>query len=230
MVRVWDDEAAGVHAAGKAVVLAAATQAAGFDLVLAGAAGVLDAGGQLGVLLAAHLGVPSVTQVVDLVITAPVADGGTMELIRGLDRGFRQRVTAPLPLVATVSPAEASGESAVPSGITASTLLAAEEADIRVWDLADLGVPPERVQSAERALHHGRPQERRPRLLPLAAPDPALPAFDRILRLLEGSVRRREGHIVRESSDEIVERLFRALRDEGWLDSGAGGPGAADRS
>ena len=35
-VRVWDDELAGARAAGKAVVLAAAAQAAGFDLVSPG--------------------------------------------------------------------------------------------------------------------------------------------------------------------------------------------------
>ena len=58
---------------GKAVVLAAAAQAAGFDLVLTGAAGVIDASGQLGVLLAAHLGVPCVTQVVGV---APRRRGG----------------------------------------------------------------------------------------------------------------------------------------------------------
>ena len=40
-VRVWSDELAGVTAPGKALVLAAAAQAAGFDLVLAGAAGVV---------------------------------------------------------------------------------------------------------------------------------------------------------------------------------------------
>ncbi len=63
-VRVWSEELAGVTAPGKALVLAAAAQAAGFDIVLAGAAGVRDAGGQLGVLLAGRLGVPCVTQAV----------------------------------------------------------------------------------------------------------------------------------------------------------------------
>ncbi len=61
---------AAAGAAGKALVLAAAAQAAGFDLVLAGAAGVVDAGGQLGVLLAGHLGVPCVTQAVGVAVAA----------------------------------------------------------------------------------------------------------------------------------------------------------------
>ena len=68
VVRVWDREAAGVHAAGKAVVLAAAAQACGFDLVLTGAKGAVDAGGRLGVLMAALLGVPCVTQVVAMAV------------------------------------------------------------------------------------------------------------------------------------------------------------------
>ncbi len=72
---------------GKAVILAAAAQAAGFDLVLTGAAGVVDGNGQLGVLLAAHLGVPCVTQVVGI---APLEHTDSVELSRGLTGAFRE--------------------------------------------------------------------------------------------------------------------------------------------
>ena len=62
-VRIWDGEAAEARTAGKALILAAGAQAAGFDLVLTGSRGVIGCGGQVGVLLAAHVGVPCVTEV-----------------------------------------------------------------------------------------------------------------------------------------------------------------------
>lgn len=211
-VRIWDPEAAGAHAAGKAVVLAAAAQAAGFDLVLAGAAGVLDACGQLGVLLAERLGVPCVTQAVDII--AP--DGAdAVEITRGLDRGYRQRVEAALPAVATVAAAPAESASRSPS---AAALLAAQTSHIPMWDLADLGVPSDRVRCADATLRYGPPRSLRPKLQHLAAPDSSLPAFERILRLIEGSVQRREGRVVRDSAAAVADEVFRTLRDEGWLD------------
>lgn len=226
-VRVWDGEAAGARAPGKAVILAAAAEAAGFDLVLAGARGAVDACGQVGVLVSARLGVPCVTQVVD--VTVGTAEGprfhrDRLEMVRGLDRGFRERVEAVLPAVATVSADQgfvgpsASLTPAGSQGVTAKSLIAAQAHDIPVWDLADLGVPLQRVRDADGRLVYGRPRPPRPRLRPIAAPDSALPAFDRILRLIQGSVRRREGRMVRLPPDETVDVIFRTLRDEGWLD------------
>ena len=61
-LRVWDGELAGAGTQVKAVALAAAAEGRGFDLVLTGAASLSSAGGQLGVLTAAHLGVPCITQ------------------------------------------------------------------------------------------------------------------------------------------------------------------------
>jgi electron transfer flavoprotein beta subunit len=213
-VRVWDDEVAEVHAAGKAVVLAAAARAAGFELILTGATGVLSASGQLGVLLAAHLGLPVVSQVVEIA----ALDGGVAELTRGLDRGFRERVEVRLPVIATIAAGGGTGEASAPPDIPAGALLAAQSAEISVWDLADLGVPLDQVRRADDALRFGRPRAVRPRLHPIAAPDSALPAFDRILKLVQGSVQRREGRVVQKPAKEIVEEVFRTLKDEGWLD------------
>jgi electron transfer flavoprotein beta subunit len=240
-VRIWDDESAGVHAAGKAVILAAAAQAAGFDLVLSGAAGVVNGDGQLGVLLAAHLGVPCVTQIVDL---APLdtmphtrnsgdeeraedsADIERVAISRGLDGGYCERLEAVLPLVATIAGGVAA-KIFTAADVTAAALLAAQATEITVWDLADLGVPLEQVRRAGRALRYGRPRPVRPRLHPAAAPDPSLPAFERILKLVQGSVRRREGRIIRQPAESIADEVFRTLRDEGWLDHlRSGGPSA----
>lgn len=220
-IRVWEEQCAGLHAAGAAVVLAAAAQAAEFDVVFCGATSVVDAGGQLGQLVAARLGVPCVTRAVEVGGASPDDGAWTserLEILRDLDAGYRERVRADLPLVVTVSPpAAGSGSPALPV-LSARALLAAQQCDLPVWDLADLGVPFEDVRAAERALSYGEAQPRRPRLTPISAPDPALPAFDRILKLIEGTVKRREGRIVKEPPETVAEEIFASLRDEGWLD------------
>jgi len=254
-VRVWDDEAIGVHVNAKAVILAAAVQAAGADLVLAGAAGAVDAAGQLGVLLAASLDLPCVTEVVDARLAARPATGAApkpagraaaagpaagqigaaaadLEMTRGLDRGFSERVLVALPAVATVRANGPAGASSAGPVVIARALLDAQTGEIAVWDLADLGVPMEAVRRAERLLQYGRPRPQRPRVRPIAAPDPTLPAFDRILKLIEGNVQRREGRVVRAAPDAVADEILQVLRDEGWLGhlrpSGGHSAGGAD--
>ncbi|OFW60041.1 MAG: hypothetical protein A2133_05340 [Actinobacteria bacterium RBG_16_64_13] len=214
-VRIWDDEAATVGTAGKAVILAAAVKALGFDLALAGSAGVVDAGRRLGVLVAEHLGVACATQAVDVTLVDGVE---TAEITRGLDRGYRERVEVLLPALMTVSPGAAASPGAPPAYIPVAALLAAHDRTIPVWDLADLGVPFDQVRRADRSLEYGPLRPRRPRMHPLTPPDQSLPAFERVLKLIQGSVQRREGRIVRQPPDGIVDEVFKTLRDEGWLD------------
>ena len=214
-LRIWDDEAVTAGTAGKAVILAAAAKALGFDLALAGAAGVVDAGGQLGVLVAEHLGVPCATEAVDVTL----ADGAERaEITRGLDRGFRERIEVVTPAMVTVSSDAAASASVPPPYVPVAALLAAHDRQIPVWDLADLGVPLEQVRRADRSLECGPPRPRRPRVHPLGPPDQSLPAFERILKLIQGSVQRREGRVVRQPPEGIVDEVFKTLRDEGWLD------------
>jgi electron transfer flavoprotein beta subunit len=218
-LRVWSEELEQAGVEGKALVLAEAARASGFDLVLTGACGVTHGRGQLGVLLAEHLGVPCVTQADYLArpVASAAPDVASIEVTRALARGYRQRVAVPLPAVVTVSAAPAGPAPAAPSP-TAGARLRAEAAAIPVWDLADLGVPLARLGRAGDALRTGPPVPRRPRLHPLAGPDPSLPAFDRILKLIEGGVQQREGKVVHEVPSAVAEALFRALLEEGWLD------------
>jgi electron transfer flavoprotein beta subunit len=213
-IRAWDEEAGAARTAGKAAVLAAAAQAAGFDLVLAGDRGVITRGGQLGVLVAAQLGILCVTEVGSAVLSA---DSRRLAAIRELERGFQERVEVALPALLTVTPG-ATGEAASSAAIPARALLAALEQEISVWTLADLGVAPGVVRDVDRPLQSEPPRPRRPRLHPVASPDPSLPAFDRILGLVSGSVKHREGRVVRKSAGEVAQEMFEVLRDEGWLD------------
>jgi electron transfer flavoprotein beta subunit len=229
-VRVWDGEAAAAAEygseggaaeagpGGRAVILAVAAAVLGFDLVLVGDQGVLGCDGRFGPLLAAELGVPCVTRVLTASMEAAPESGDLrLELSRGVDEGFMELVEARPPVVLTVGAAQAGPETSPPP-LTVGALLAARGRDIPVWGLADLGVPRERVRAADQALVVGPARPRRPRLRPVAAPDRSLPAFERILKLVEGSVRYREGRVVRRPAADAAEEIFLTLRGEGWLD------------
>ncbi len=114
--------------------------------------------------------------------------------------------------------AGASGAREAPPQPSARARLRAQSREIPVWDLADLGVPLAQVRHAGEALRAGPARPARPRQRAIAAPDSSLPAFDRILKLVEGSVKRREGRVVRQTDEQTVEQIFEALRTEGWLD------------
>jgi electron transfer flavoprotein beta subunit len=218
-IRIWDAEAAEAGTAGRALIFAAAARATGYDLILTGNRGVIDAGGQLGILLAAHLGVPCVTEV-GAALLSP--DSRHLKATRELERGFREKVEAGLPAVITVSAGQGGTVGAAAEGATAElpawTLLTALEQDIVEWTLADLGVVSDAVREADRPLECGPPRSRRPRLHPVAPPDATLPAFDRILALLRGSVKHREGRVLQRPAEEVAQEVFEVLRDEGWLD------------
>jgi electron transfer flavoprotein alpha/beta subunit len=145
----------------------------------------------------------------------PLEGVDSVEMNRGLDRGFRERVKAFLPVVATVSPGVS--ETSAPADIPAAALLAAHDREISVWNLADLGVPYDWVRRADQPLRYGQPRPRHPRLCPIAAPNPALPAFERIQELVRGSVQRRGGRMIQGPAEAIVEEIFTTLKDEGWL-------------
>jgi len=222
-VRIWDDTVAGARAGGKAVIAAACAEVLGFELILAGTVGVINAAGQFGSLLASHLSLPCVTQVLEVQVGS---DSGELEAERVLAGGFRERVAVKLPAVLTVLPEAGREEGETGLGDdgrvglagSAGARLAAQAADIPVWSLADLGVPEAWVRRADKRLKYGQPRPVRPRFRPLAAPDPSLPAFDRILKLLEGRVERREGRLVRGSPEDIAQEIFQVLLAEGWLD------------
>lgn len=237
-VRVWDGEAtiaaeygggggaAQAGPAGRALILAAAARAAGYEMVLAGDQGVIGCDGRFGVLLAAELGVPCVTRAVAL--TARLGDEAAerrVQISRSLGEGSVERVEARLPVVVTAAAGDA-GSGVPPTPVTARALLDARRQEIVVWGLAELGVSRDEVSRADRTVVCGRPRPRRPRLRAIAPPDQTLPAFDRILKLVEGSVRHREGRVVRQPAELVADEIFLTLRDEGWLDHLRPGPAA----
>jgi len=60
--------------------------------------------------------------------------------------------------------------------------------------------------------------------LPVKAPplDSSLPAFYRILQLLEGGISKRKGRLLEGTADEISEKLFQLFLEEGVLKRASG--------
>jgi electron transfer flavoprotein beta subunit len=208
-LRIWDDDEIGdPHPQAKALIFSRLARTVPYDLILTGACSQDTANGQLGVLLASMLGIPCVTCATFFTTT-----GQGVAVTKQLSDGSLQHVESSTPLVVTM---ESVDESTEPPAFPA-LVNAAEEA-IPCLDLADIGVPKGAALDADSLLAFGplRPPASRLRYIP--APDSSLPAYERRMQLLEGSMKKRQGRIVEGTEDEVVEALFRTLLDEGWLE------------
>ena len=165
---------------------------------------------QLDILLARHLGVPHVNSVIELELKW---EARNVIARKRLDRGYQERIQCSLPLVVAM---EANGDSEKSASFSA--LLEAMDKEIPCWDLAQIGIPGEQIIQADSLLHFEPLRFPRPRLQTLPAPDVSLPTFERIKKLLEGTIQRRGGKIIQQDEDRLVEELFQTLLKEGWLD------------
>jgi len=130
-VHVLDEALHGSDAFGTSLVLAAAIERIGFDLVITGMAST-DAGmGVVPALLAERLGLPAVTYAGRLSVA-----GDVVEILRDSDV-VAETVTARLP--ALVSVTDRTGEARYPSF---KGIMAAKKKPVQTWSLADLGVDP----------------------------------------------------------------------------------------
>jgi electron transfer flavoprotein beta subunit len=133
-VHVVDDALAGSDAPATSLVLAAALQRIGFDLVVCGMASTDGGMSVVPAMLAERLGVPQLTLAGEL----RVADG-TVTIRRDGDSSSDE-VQAPLPAVVSVT--DQTGEARYPSF---KGIMAAKRKPLETLTLADLGVPPDKV-------------------------------------------------------------------------------------
>lgn len=210
-LRVWDDDLEDLHAPAKALILARVARTLPFDLILAGAGSLDTASAQFGLLLASSLGVPCITHAA----AVRRAGNGAVTADRRLARGFRQEVWAATPLVVTVV---ASSDGTPDRYAPLPALLEEATRKIPCIDLADVGIPAQWVRQTESLLSFGPLSFPKARRKFIAAPDSSLPAYERREKLREGTIRRREGKIVKGEEDVVVEELFQALLQGGWLD------------
>jgi electron transfer flavoprotein beta subunit len=133
-VHVDDDRLRGTDAPGTSLVLAAAIERTGFDLVLCGMAATDGTMGVVPAMLAERLGVPAVTYLSELRVAE-----GTITGVRDSDTAA-ERVEATLPAVVSVT--DRSGEARYPSF---KGIMAAKKKPLESLGLDDLGIGPDQV-------------------------------------------------------------------------------------
>jgi electron transfer flavoprotein beta subunit len=195
----------------KARLLAGAVSLYGADLVFTGARSLDTGNGQVGPLLAARLGLPCVSEVIGLELDA---ENNAINLTRDIGRGERERIQCPLPAVVAFK-----GEGKLPYA-SLDRLVESKYSEVVMLSPADLGISPQELKNDPTmitGLFYPRPKPRKAPPL-----DSSLPAFYRILQLLEGGISRRKGKILQGSSEELAERLFELLKEEGVIKPASG--------
>lgn len=207
--RIWEDGLDTVRAPSKALILARVAEILGYDLIMTGSRSSDTGSGQVGIRMAVHLNIPSVIAVRALEMDGP---DQRVRLKKNLARGFQEEFRCSLPLLAAVE-----GQGDVKRYASLSALAAAGEKEIPCWDLARIGLPWVSIREKESLLNYGPISFPRPRLKKVLAPDSSLPTFERILKLLEGTVRPRAGKIIKDEEDRVVDEIFDVLLKEGLL-------------
>ncbi len=210
-IRIWSEDLTALSAYQKSRLLTGAVSLLDADLVFMGARSLDTANGQVGPLMAGWLGLPCVGDVVSLELDE---EPHGLRLTRDIGRGERERVQCPLPAVITVR-----GEGKLPYA-SLDRLVESQGAEITRLSPADLGISSEELKKDPTTVTNLAFPRPRPRNAPPL--DSSLPAFYRILQLLEGGIAKRKGRILQGSSEELAEHLFELLKEEGVIRPVAG--------
>jgi len=207
VVRIWEDDFRGLSPWRKSKLLSAFISLSGAALVLTGTRSLDTADAQVGSLLAARLSLPCIASVTEVDINT---ESGVPNFTRDLGRGKREVVFCPLPAVVSVK-----GEGAVLPYPSMDKLIESRQGAIETVSLSDLNLNPaefKREPTRMTALLAPRPRPRR-----VITPDSSLPAFYRVLKLLEGGISKRQGKMLDGSTEELADQLFELLIDEGVI-------------
>ncbi|MCD6527859.1 MAG: electron transfer flavoprotein subunit beta [Desulfuromonas sp.] len=209
-IRVWDSLFAGGDDVADARLIERLIQIFDCDFFLTGN-GLLDRGAApVPALASAGLSMPYVTAAVDFEF-----QGEGIEVLRKSDRGAKQLVALGHPC--TLMFEDGCCEPRYPHQ---DALMAALEMPVEHWGLAELGLTISEVGSYGAKL--GKERCSFPRLNPkrVVTPDADLPAFDRILALLSGGIKPREGKLHHGSAEEMAEMLLGVFQAEGLVGGG----------
>jgi electron transfer flavoprotein beta subunit len=202
VARIWDDDFENLSPYRKAKLLAKAIALYRADLVLTGVKSLDTGSGQVGPLLAGRLGWPCVTEVL-----AIEAEENHVTLLKDIGRGEREKLSCPLPAVVAVK-----GEGKLPYA-SLDKYVDSRYSEITLLSPASLAITPDELKRDPA----GVTRLTYPRPSPVKAPplDSSLPAFYRILQLLEGGITKRKGRMLEGSSDEVAEKLYQLFLEEG---------------
>jgi electron transfer flavoprotein beta subunit len=203
-IRCWDHGMEGGDAVADARVLARITAILKPSLLLTGNRLTDRGDDSVPALSAALNGAPCIGSAVSLQLKT-----GGIEVLRKGDRGSRQTVTALFPCTVLCE------EGITPRYPAVEAVIAALSAPVEHWELPQLGLPFWEVGSTGATLPAARVGTPRPDPVRLTTPNPELPAFERILSLLSGGIKARDGRLHELSADATAEALWEVFRKEG---------------
>jgi electron transfer flavoprotein beta subunit len=158
-------------------------------------------------LAAANLSLPYVTSALSLKHI-----DSKVKILRKSDRGARQMVETRTPCMLLFE--AACCEPRYPSQ---AAVMAALELPIETWGLPELGLPVAELGAAGALLSKERCSFPRSNPQRVVTPDANLPAFERILALLSGGIKPREGRVHAVSAEKTVDMLLDIFKTEGLL-------------
>jgi electron transfer flavoprotein beta subunit len=188
----------------KATVLAKAIKSSVFDLIMCGEKSRDIAGGTVGAMIAGILNLPQVTSITN----SSVSDDGKAVIVsKKAARGNREKISCRLPAVITV----AEDMSAKRRYADWDRYLSSLEQKVTVWNLTDIGLTPQEIESPISNLTLSFPK---PRTKELPVPDTSLPTFDRILLLISGGLTKRSGKVITGKPEDIISQILEILDHE----------------
>jgi electron transfer flavoprotein beta subunit len=209
-VRVWNSALSGGDAAADAHLVARLIEILQPELIFTGNRMIDRGDDPVPALAPARLGIATVPAALSVNCQA-----SGVEVLRKSDRGGRQVVGTQTPWLLLCDAA-----SCEPRFPDQAAVTAALDHAIEVWGLPELGLPVWEVGAAAARL--GKERCSFPRANPqrVVTPDPNLPAFERILALLSGGIKAREGKVHAVSPEATVEMLLEIFKREGLIGGG----------
>jgi len=208
-MRIWREGLMELSSYQKAKLLSKAISLFSADLVLTGAKSMDTGGGQIGPLVAAWLDLPCVGEVISLELAE---EQMSITLTRDIGKGAREKIQCSLPAVISVK-----GEGERLHYASLDNILESQYSEVMLLSLADLGISPVELKDDPTRITDLTYPRPRPKKIP--TPESSLPAFNRILKLLEGGISKRQGIMLEGSSTELVDQLFELLIEEGVIKS-----------
>lgn len=209
-IRCWDHGMEGGDASADARVLGRILEILQPMLLLTGNR-LADRGDDpVPALASARNGAPCIGSAVSLSLL-----GGAVEVLKKGDRGSRQTVQAPFPCTVLFE------EGTTPRYPSVEAVIDSITAPVERWKLPELGLAFWEVGATGAALPLARVGTPRPDPVRVVTPDPALPAFERILSLLSGGIKSREGRVQALNPDATVDQLWEIFRREGVVPEGS---------
>ncbi len=204
-IRVWDSAFIGGDVIADARVVERLLEILQPDYFLTGNR-LLDSGADPVPLLAsAKLGIPYVTAALKV-----ESVDGEVEVLRKCDRGARQLVGTRTPC--TLLFEDGCCEARYPDQVM---LMAALAKGIETWGVAELGLPYSDLGGYGAVLEKERCSFPRSNPQRVVTPDAKLPAFERILALLSGGIKPREGKLHTVSAEQTADQLIEIFQAEG---------------